>query len=70
VSVNEPLLYEHFRENLYPASHETEDFTKTRVLRLLENLRGAEISDFEVTVGMETFSRRVQPHSPGLASTG
>jgi alkanesulfonate monooxygenase SsuD/methylene tetrahydromethanopterin reductase-like flavin-dependent oxidoreductase (luciferase family) len=67
VSVNEPLLYEHFRENLYPVSHTTEDFTKTRVLRLVENLRGAAVSDFAGTVGIETFSQRVQPYSPGLA---
>lgn len=27
-------LYEHFATNLYPVSHETEDFTKARVSRL------------------------------------
>jgi alkanesulfonate monooxygenase SsuD/methylene tetrahydromethanopterin reductase-like flavin-dependent oxidoreductase (luciferase family) len=39
-----------------------------RVQRLLECLRGDPVSDFEGTVGIEQFSRRVQPHSPGLAS--
>jgi alkanesulfonate monooxygenase SsuD/methylene tetrahydromethanopterin reductase-like flavin-dependent oxidoreductase (luciferase family) len=38
------------------------------VLRLLECLRGDRVSDFEGKVGIEDFSRRVQPHSPGLAS--
>lgn len=44
-----------------------ENFSKDRVSRLLDNLRGEPVSDFEGTVGIEQFSRRVQPHSPGLA---
>ena len=68
VSVGTPLLYEHYRTKLYPETHELEDFSKQRVLRLLECLRGDPVSDFEGTVGIEQFTRRVQPHSEGLAS--
>jgi alkanesulfonate monooxygenase SsuD/methylene tetrahydromethanopterin reductase-like flavin-dependent oxidoreductase (luciferase family) len=31
-------------------------------------VRGEPASDFEGTAGIEVFSRRVQPHSPGLAA--
>ena len=44
-----------------------EDFSKDRVLRLLCYLRGEPVSDFEGTVGIEQFTDRIQPHSPGLA---
>jgi hypothetical protein len=37
------------------------------VVRLLECLRGEPVSDFEGKVGIEDFSRRVQPYSAGLA---
>ena len=68
VSVGVPMLYHHFKTKLYPESHELENFSKDRVLRLLECLRGDPVSDFEGNVGIEHFSRRVQPYSPGLAS--
>jgi alkanesulfonate monooxygenase SsuD/methylene tetrahydromethanopterin reductase-like flavin-dependent oxidoreductase (luciferase family) len=67
VSVGTPMLYDHFKTKLYPETHALENFSKDRVLRLLECLRGDPVSDFEGTVGIEQFSRRVQPHSPGLA---
>jgi alkanesulfonate monooxygenase SsuD/methylene tetrahydromethanopterin reductase-like flavin-dependent oxidoreductase (luciferase family) len=67
VSVGTPMLYDHYKAKLYPETHELEDFSKDRVLRLLECLRGEPVSDFEGKVGIEDFSRRVQPHSPGLA---
>src|SRR6478736_6153494 len=68
VSVRTPMLYDHYKANLYPETHELEDFSKDRVVRLLECLRGDPVSDFEGKVGIEDFTRRVQPHSPGLAS--
>ena len=68
VSVGTPMLYDHYKTKLYPETHELEDFSKDRVLRLLECLRGDPVSEFEGTVGIEQFSRRVQPHSSGLAS--
>ena len=67
VSVGTPLLYEHFKTALYPETHNMENFSKDRVGRLLACLRGDPVSDFEGTVGLDQFSRRVQPHSPGLA---
>lgn len=67
VSVGTPMRYDTFKEHLYPDTYEVEDFSKRRVERLLSCLRGEPVSDFEGTVGIETFSRKVQPHSPGLA---
>ena len=67
VSVGTPMLYEHFKTALYPETHQLENFSKDRVVRLLDCLRGEPVSDFEGTRGIEQFTRRVQPHSPGLA---
>ena len=67
VSVGTPMMYEHYKTALYPDTHDVEDFSKERVLRLLRALRGEPVSDFEGVVGIERFTRRVQPHSPGLA---
>jgi alkanesulfonate monooxygenase SsuD/methylene tetrahydromethanopterin reductase-like flavin-dependent oxidoreductase (luciferase family) len=67
VSVGTPMLYDHYRQALYPNTHDVEDFSKERVLRLLRGLRGEAVSDFEGIVGIEQFSDRIQPHSPGLA---
>jgi alkanesulfonate monooxygenase SsuD/methylene tetrahydromethanopterin reductase-like flavin-dependent oxidoreductase (luciferase family) len=67
VSVGTPMLYEHYKTALYPESHDTQDFSKERVLRLLRALRGEPVSDFAGTVGIEQFTDRIQPHSPGLA---
>jgi alkanesulfonate monooxygenase SsuD/methylene tetrahydromethanopterin reductase-like flavin-dependent oxidoreductase (luciferase family) len=66
VSVGTPMRYDDFKAALYPDSHDVEDFSKRRVIRLLDCLRGEPVSDFEGTVGIEVFSRRVQPHAPGL----
>jgi alkanesulfonate monooxygenase SsuD/methylene tetrahydromethanopterin reductase-like flavin-dependent oxidoreductase (luciferase family) len=67
VSVGTPMLYDHYKASLYPESHDLQDFSKERVLRLLRYLRGEPVSDFTGTVGIEQFSDRIQPHSPGLA---
>jgi alkanesulfonate monooxygenase SsuD/methylene tetrahydromethanopterin reductase-like flavin-dependent oxidoreductase (luciferase family) len=67
VSVGTPMLYDHYREALYPNTHDVEDFSKDRVLRLLHGLRGEPVSDFEGTVGIEQFTNRIEPHSAGLA---
>ena len=40
VSVGTPMLYDHYKTALYPGTHELEDFSKERVLRLLRCLRG------------------------------
>jgi alkanesulfonate monooxygenase SsuD/methylene tetrahydromethanopterin reductase-like flavin-dependent oxidoreductase (luciferase family) len=67
VSVGTPMMYDHYKTALYPETHDLENFSKDRVVRLLQFLRGEPASDFEGTVGIEQFSARVQPHSPGLA---
>lgn len=67
VSVGTPMMYEHYKSALYPESHELQDFSKERVLRLLRHLRGEPVSDFAGTVGIEQFTDHIQPHSPGLA---
>jgi alkanesulfonate monooxygenase SsuD/methylene tetrahydromethanopterin reductase-like flavin-dependent oxidoreductase (luciferase family) len=67
VSVGTPVLYDNYKTALYPETHEVENFTKDRVTRLLDFLRGVPVSDFEGALGIEQFSRRVEPHSPGLA---
>ncbi|RZT15748.1 alkanesulfonate monooxygenase SsuD/methylene tetrahydromethanopterin reductase-like flavin-dependent oxidoreductase (luciferase family) [Mycobacterium sp. BK558] len=67
VSVGTPMLYDHYKQALYPESYELQDFSKQRVQRLLSHLRGEPVSDFSGTVGIEQFTDHVQPHSPGLA---
>jgi len=67
VSVGTPMMYDHYKAALYPESHDLQNFSKERVLRLLRCLRGEPVSDFSGTVGIEQYTDRVQPHSPGLA---
>lgn len=67
VSVGTPMRYDDFKTSLYPETYDIENFSKDRVVRLLDALRGEPVSSFEGTVGIETFSRSVQPHAPGLA---
>lgn len=66
VSVGPPIHWEHLRDHLYPTTWQHEDFSKARVERLLHNLAGGAVSTFEGTEGIETYSTRIQPHSPGL----
>src|SRR6201996_4686734 len=47
VSVGSPLMYDNFKTKLYPETHDVENFTKDRVVRLLECLRGEPVSEFE-----------------------
>jgi alkanesulfonate monooxygenase SsuD/methylene tetrahydromethanopterin reductase-like flavin-dependent oxidoreductase (luciferase family) len=66
VSVGPPMHFDQVREALYPDTAEAEDFTYTRVRRLLDMVRGEPVTGFRGTEGFEVFSDRVQPHSPGL----
>ncbi|MFG3229113.1 LLM class flavin-dependent oxidoreductase [Kitasatospora sp. NPDC048194] len=66
-SVGPPVHYEQVRGALYPDTGADEDFSHRRAERLLALVRGEAASDFEGTEGIEEYSRRVQPHSPGLA---
>ncbi|ANY05622.1 LLM class flavin-dependent oxidoreductase [Pseudonocardia sp. HH130630-07] len=67
ISVGPPMQWEHVRDALYPDTADVEDFGRERVSRLLRFVRGDAASTFSGTVGIETFSERVQPHAPGLA---
>ena len=68
VSVGPPMRYDEVKAALYPDTGEVEDFTYERVERLLRAIRGEPVTGFSGTSGIEVFSDRVQPHSPGLAS--
>ena len=67
LSVGPPMRWDDVKEALYPDTAEVEDFTYERVERLLRMVRGEVVSPFKGTAGIEEFSDRVQPHSPGLA---
>jgi alkanesulfonate monooxygenase SsuD/methylene tetrahydromethanopterin reductase-like flavin-dependent oxidoreductase (luciferase family) len=62
------MHYERIATALYPDTAEVEDFSYDRVLRLLQLIRGEPVTEFSGVEGIEVFSDRVQPHSPGLAS--
>jgi alkanesulfonate monooxygenase SsuD/methylene tetrahydromethanopterin reductase-like flavin-dependent oxidoreductase (luciferase family) len=66
ISVGEPRNFEHFKGSLYPDTAEAEDFSYERVTRLLRAIEGQPVSTFSGVEGIETFSERVEPHSPGL----
>ena len=68
VSVGPPMRWDDVREALYPDTADVEDFSYERVERLLRCVRGEPVTVFSGTSGIEVFSDRVQPHSPGLAS--
>ncbi|SDJ47204.1 Flavin-dependent oxidoreductase, luciferase family (includes alkanesulfonate monooxygenase SsuD and methylene tetrahydromethanopterin reductase) [Frankineae bacterium MT45] len=67
ISVGPPMRWADVRSALYPDTAEAEDFSYARVERLLRFVRGEAASDFRGTEGIEEFSERVEPHSPGLA---
>ena len=66
VSVGPPMHYEDVKAALYPDAGDVEDFSYERVSRLLRLIDGEPASTFQGTEGMEQFSSRVQPYSPGL----
>ena len=66
ISVGQPMRFDDVKDALYPDTAEVEDFSYERVERLLRMLGGEQVSAFEGVVGIERYSRRVQPHSPGL----
>ncbi|MFE3739833.1 LLM class flavin-dependent oxidoreductase [Streptomyces sp. NPDC059134] len=68
VSVGPPMNYDHVKDALYPDTAEAEDFGHPRVRRLLDFVRGERASGFSGVQGFESFSDRVQPHSPGLGA--
>ncbi|MCA1221521.1 LLM class flavin-dependent oxidoreductase [Streptomyces sp. 8L] len=66
ISVGPPTHYDPVKSALYPDTADSEDFGYDRVRRLLDFVRGERVTDFSGTEGFETYSDRVQPHSPGL----
>ncbi|GAA3570125.1 LLM class flavin-dependent oxidoreductase [Microlunatus spumicola] len=66
VSVGPPMSWDDVRSSLYPDTADVEDFGYARVERLLGFLAGERASTFSGTRGIEVFSDRVQPQSPGL----
>ncbi|MFT4263259.1 MAG: LLM class flavin-dependent oxidoreductase [Nocardioides sp.] len=66
-SVGPPMNYDRYKAALYPDTADAEELGFPRLERLLAYLRGDAVSDFEGTQGIETFDRRIQPQSPGLA---
>jgi alkanesulfonate monooxygenase SsuD/methylene tetrahydromethanopterin reductase-like flavin-dependent oxidoreductase (luciferase family) len=68
ISVGPPMRWEQVAPALYPDTAAVEDFSYERVERLLRFVRGGKASDFRGTVGIEVFSDRVEPHSPGLGA--
>jgi alkanesulfonate monooxygenase SsuD/methylene tetrahydromethanopterin reductase-like flavin-dependent oxidoreductase (luciferase family) len=68
VSVGPPMRWADVRDALYPDTADVEDFSYERVLRLLRFVAGERASTFRGTEGVEEFSDRVEPHSPGLRS--
>ncbi|MEV4281143.1 LLM class flavin-dependent oxidoreductase [Actinoplanes xinjiangensis] len=68
VSVGPPMQFDRVRDALYPDTADAEDFSYTRVERLLAAVRGEPVTSFAGFEGFEQFSDRVQPHAPGLAS--
>ncbi len=66
VSVGPPMRYDDVKQSLYPQTADLEDFSYGRVERLLGFVRGEPASEFSGVQGIEVFSNRVEPHSPGL----
>ncbi|MEW2518468.1 LLM class flavin-dependent oxidoreductase [Actinacidiphila alni] len=66
VSVGPPTHFEQVAPALYPDTARAEDFSYARVRRLVDFVRGEPATDFSGVEGIEVFSDRVQPHSPGL----
>ena len=67
-SVGPPMHFSHYRDALYPDTAAHEELGYPRLERFLAYVNGEPVSDFEGTIGIETFDRRIQPQSPGLAS--
>ena len=66
VSIGPPIHWDEVKSSLYPDSADAEDLTYERVERLLRFVRGEQASTFSGRQGLEEWSERVEPHSPGL----
>ncbi|MGO1950165.1 MAG: LLM class flavin-dependent oxidoreductase [Mycobacteriaceae bacterium] len=68
VSVGTPMRFDSWRDALYPDTAGAEDFSKRRVERLMEAVRGDEVAAFPQVENTEEFTNQVQPHAPGLVN--
>ncbi|RLV50953.1 LLM class flavin-dependent oxidoreductase [Nocardioides mangrovicus] len=68
ISVGPPMHYEEVKASLYPDTAGAEDFGFERVERFMRFVEGVPASTFAGHEGIEDFSERVEPHSPGLRS--
>src|SRR3954466_613152 len=66
VSVGPPMHWDDVKASLYPDTADAEDFSYERVERLLRVIPGEQAGTFRGTEGIEGWSDRVEPHSPGL----
>ncbi len=66
-STGTPMHWDDVRHALYPDTADVEDLGQERGARLLRFVRGEPASAFRGAEGGETYSDRVEPHSPGLA---
>ncbi|MCP2048750.1 UNVERIFIED_ORG: alkanesulfonate monooxygenase SsuD/methylene tetrahydromethanopterin reductase-like flavin-dependent oxidoreductase (luciferase family) [Paenarthrobacter nicotinovorans] len=67
VSVGVPMHYDTVKDQLYPDSADTEDFSYARVDRFARLVAGEKVREFSGKQGVvEEFSNRVEPHSAGL----
>jgi alkanesulfonate monooxygenase SsuD/methylene tetrahydromethanopterin reductase-like flavin-dependent oxidoreductase (luciferase family) len=66
VSVGPPMHWDDIKNALYPDTADLENLSYDRVSRLLSLIRGDRASTFSGRQGIEEFSDRLQPHSPGL----
>lgn len=67
VSIGPPMRWNDVGPALYPDTADVEDFSYERVQRLMRFLRGEPATQFSGVEGIEVYSNRVEPHSPGLA---
>ena len=65
ISVSQPMRWDDVKDALYPDTAEVEDFTYGRVQRFLAMVGGEPVTT-ATTQGIEVFSDKIQPHSPGL----
>lgn len=68
VSIGPPMRWNDVKLALYPDTADVEDFSYERVQRLMHFIRGEPATQFSGVEGIEVYSDRVEPHSPGLAS--
>ncbi len=65
ISVSPPMRWDDVKDALYPDTAQVEDFGYGRVSRFLSMVGGQPVTT-ATTQGIEVYSDRIEPHSPGL----